>query len=209
MKEKVTELVFVLDRSGSMSGLESDTIGGFNGLIEKQKKEGQEVYVTTVLFDDKYELLHDHIKIDNVRPLTQDEYYVRGCTALIDALGKTINKMKNIARCEDCRVMFIITTDGLENASKEYSGYQVKKLISQLTESGWEFIFMGANIDAVKTAGDYGIRPERTVNFINDDIGIKKNYEAMSKMVTRFAKKEEFDESDLEEIRRDYKTRKH
>ena len=158
MKKNTTELVFILDRSGSMSGLESDTIGGYNGMLEKQKGIEGEAFVTTVLFDDQYEILHDHIDIRKVDPVSEKEYYVRGTTALLDAIGKTINKIANAAGSD--KVLFVITTDGMENASREYDYEQVRKMIERQKEKGWEFIFLGANIDAAKTAGKCGIEEE-------------------------------------------------
>ena len=163
MKNNITELVFILDRSGSMAGLESDTIGGFNSMIQKQKKEDGECFVSTVLFDNESEVLHDRIKLDDVPEMTDDDYIVRGCTALIDAIGDAIHHIGNIhkyARPEDVpeNTMFVITTDGMENASHRYNSEEVKKMIErQKEEFGWEFLFIGANIDAVETAARYGI----------------------------------------------------
>ncbi|MDA8226514.1 MAG: VWA domain-containing protein, partial [Desulfitobacterium hafniense] len=158
MKTNITELVFILDKSGSMSGLESDTIGGFNAMVSKQQKEPGEAIVTTVLFDDNYELLHDRISIKGIRPITEKEYYVGGCTALLDAIGKTIQKISNVQKqtSEDQRadkVVLVITTDGMENASREYTADSIKKMIERQKEKyDWEFIFLGANIDAIATA---------------------------------------------------------
>ena len=165
MKKNLTELVFILDRSGSMQGLEGDTIGGFNAMIEKQKKELGEVFVSTVLFDDRAEMLHDRVSLEKVRPITEKEYYVRGCTALLDAIGGAIHHIGNIhkyARSEDVpeHPLFVITTDGMENASRRYSTRRVKEMIQRQKEKyGWEFLFLGANIDAVETAGHLGIGP--------------------------------------------------
>ena len=165
MKQNLTELVFILDRSGSMQGLEGDTIGGFNAMIEKQKKEPGEAFVSTVLFDDRTEVLHDRVKVGEVRPITEKEYYVRGCTALLDAIGGAIHHIGNIhkyARPEDVpeHTLFVITTDGMENASRRYSARRVKEMIRRQKEKyGWEFLFLGANIDAVETAGHLGIAP--------------------------------------------------
>ena len=155
MKKGLTELVFILDRSGSMSGLESDTIGGYNSLLEKQKKEDGECVISTVLFDDKYELLHDRINLKGIVPITEREYFVRGSTALLDAVGRTIDKIGNAQKhtAEEERaekVMFVITTDGMENSSREYGYDKVRQMIErQKDKYGWEFIFLGANIDAV------------------------------------------------------------
>ncbi len=190
MKEKLTEMVFILDRSGSMSGLESDTIGGFNSMLEKQKREPGKAYVTTVLFDSRYELLHDHLMIQEVDPMTQRQYYVRGCTALLDAIGKTIQKIVNIQKNAGPsgkaeHVIFVITTDGLENASREYSCGRVKEMIEYQKEKyGWEFLFLGANMDAVKEAGHLGIQPDRAASYINDPDGVRLNYEVLSETVS-------------------------
>ena len=162
MKQNLTELVFILDRSGSMDGLEDDTIGGFNAMLEKQKKEEGKAFVSTILFDDKTEVLHDRLPLDKVRPITEEEYYVRGCTALLDAVGGAIHHIGNIhkyARREDRpgRTLFVITTDGMENASRRYTAPQVRRMIERQTARyGWEVLFLGANIDAVETAGQLG-----------------------------------------------------
>lgn len=185
MKKNLTELVFIIDRSGSMGGLESDTIGGFNSLIAKQKKQEGEAIVTTVLFDDRYELLHDRFSIESVSPMTESQYYVRGCTALLDAVGSTISKIGNVQKNlpeEDRaeKVIFCIITDGYENASCEYSLSDVKRMISRQQEKhGWEFLFMGANMDAVSEAGRLGIRKDRAVTYFNDSAGLGASYEAM------------------------------
>lgn len=185
MKKNLTELVFILDRSGSMQGLEGDTIGGFNAMIEKQKKEPGEAFVSTVLFDDQTEVLHDRVKVGEVRPITEKEYYVRGCTALLDAIGGAIHHIGNIhkyARPEDVpeHTLFVITTDGMENASRRYSARRVKEMIQRQKEKyGWEFLFLGANIDAVETAGHLGIAPDRAVNYHCDSEGTRLNYEVV------------------------------
>ncbi len=174
IKNNITELVFILDRSGSMGGLESDTIGGFNSLIEKQKKEEGECYVSTVLFDNVSEVIHDRVKLSEVKPLTEKEYYVRGCTALIDAIGgaiKHIGSIHKYARPEDVpeHTMFVITTDGMENSSHIYSSDEVKKMVEERKEKyGWEFLFIGANIDSVETAMHFGIGADRAVNYHAD-----------------------------------------
>ena len=166
MKRDWTELVFILDRSGSMQGLESDTIGGFNAMLEKQKKQPGEAFVSTVLFDDETQVLHDRLRLNKVKPITEKDYYVRGCTALLDAVGGAIHHIGNIhkyARPEDvpAHTLFVITTDGMENASRRYAARQVKEMIRRQKEKyGWEFLFLGANIDAVETAGRLGICPD-------------------------------------------------
>ena len=190
MKKDLTELVFILDRSGSMSGLESDTIGGYNAMLKKQQQEAGEAVVTTVLFDDQYELLHDRINLKGIRPISAREYYVRGCTALLDAIGKTIQKIANVQQhtSEEERaekVLFVITTDGMENASKEYSYKKIRSLVEkQQKKYGWEFIFLGANIDAIAAAADLGISADRSANYHADSAGTQLNYEAVSDAVS-------------------------
>ena len=190
MKKGLTELVFILDRSGSMSGLESDTIGGYNAMLAKQKQESGEAVITTVLFDDKYELLHDRINLRGIAPITDREYFVRGNTALLDAVGKTINKIGNAQkhtveaeRAE--QVMVVITTDGMENASREFSRSKVRQMIEhQKSKYGWEFIFLGANIDAVATAESFGIGEDRAANYRADSEGTTLNYAVLSDAVS-------------------------
>ena len=187
---KATELVFILDKSGSMAGLESDTIGGFNAMLEKQKKEAGEAIVTTVLFDDQYELLHDRIDLRGIAPITDREYYVRGSTALLDAIGKTIQKIANIQKrtapeFRADRVLFVITTDGHENASREYSYSKVKALLErQKKQYDWEFLFLGANIDAIATAQRFGIEADRAVDYHADGEGTQLNYQVLSETVS-------------------------
>ncbi len=190
MANCITELVFILDRSGSMSGLEADTIGGFNAMIEKQKKEPGEAYVSTVLFDNVSEVLHDRIRLADVPKMTDRDYTVRGCTALIDAIGGAIHHITNIhkyARTEDVpeKTMFIITTDGMENASHHYSSDEVKKMIERQKEVGWEFLFIGANIDAVETAKRYGIGSDRVANYKADSQGTEILYESVTAAVSQ------------------------
>ena len=216
MNANLMELVFVLDRSGSMCGLESDTIGGFNSMLAKQKAEPGECRITTVLFDDKYEVLHDRIDIKAVGPVTDNEYYVRGNTALLDAVGKTIEKLVGVQKntAEEYRagkVMFVITTDGMENASREYDYDKIKSMIErQKNGYGWEFVFMGANIDAIGTAGQMGIDRNRAVNFHNDDDGVALNYDVVSCSVSelrRAPKGARLDDSWSARITADYKKR--
>lgn len=191
MKKGLTEIVFILDRSGSMSGLERDTIGGYNSLIQKQKKEEGEAIISTVLFDDKVEVLHDRVNLENIIPMTEGEYYVRGCTALLDAVGGAIHHIGNVhkyARQEDVpeKTLFIITTDGMENASRRYTYEKVKHMIERQKEKfGWEFLFLGANIDAIEVAGRFGIKEDRAVNYNCDSEGTAVNYKALSKAVSR------------------------
>ena len=190
MRNNLTELVFILDRSGSMGGLESDTIGGFNAMIEKQKTGEGEVLVSTVLFDHFREVIHDRIPIREIPPMTTEQYYVRGSTALLDAVGETVMHISTIHRYirkEDVpeHTLFVITTDGMENASRQYTSTAVKKMIREKTEKdGWEFLFLGANIDAVETACRFGIRPDRAADFHSDSQGTQLNYQVLSDAIT-------------------------
>ena len=189
MKKNLTELVFILDRSGSMAGLEKDTIGGFNAMIEKQKGEPGEAFVSTVLFDNLSEVIHDRVKLENVPKLTEKEYYVRGCTALLDAVGGAIHHIGNVhkyAREEDRpeKTLFVITTDGMENASRRYTYDRVKTMIRRQKEQyGWEFLFLGANIDAAREAARFGIDADRAANYHADHTGTAVIYEAVSEAV--------------------------
>ena len=189
MSKGYTEIVYILDRSGSMGGLEADTIGGFNSMMEKQKKTGEKAVVSTVLFDDECEVLHDRISIDRVEKMTDEDYYVRGCTALLDAVGGAIHHIGNVhkyARPEDRpeKTIFVITTDGMENASSHYSYDKVQKMVKrQQKKYVWEFIFIGANIDAYAEAQRFGIRKDRAVNYVCDDIGTANVYAGVSKAV--------------------------
>ena len=190
MKNNITELVFILDRSGSMSGFESDTIGGFNATIEKQKKQDGVVYVSTVIFDHTSEVIHDRVNINEIKPLTNEDYQVRGSTALMDAIGGAIHHIGNVhkyARPEDVpeHTIFIITTDGMENASRHYSAQEIRAKVKRQTEKyGWEFIFLAANIDAVETADHIGIRRERAANYRQTNRGVERSYYAMSEAIT-------------------------
>ena len=194
MRENLTEIVFILDRSGSMSGLESDTIGGFNSMIAKQQKEEGEAIVSTVLFDDETDVIHDRVAIGEVKKLTEEDYYVRGCTALLDAVGGAIHHIGDVhkyAREEDrpAKTLFVITTDGLENASRHYSFKDVKKLIKRQQEKyNWEFLFLGANIDAIEVAGNMGISRDRAANYNCDEVGTALNYQVLEAAVTRVRK---------------------
>ena len=189
MKKGLTELVFILDRSGSMGGLESDTIGGFNGMLGKQIKEEGEANVTTVLFDDQIEVIHDRFPIGVVKPLTEEDYYVRGCTALLDAVGSTVKKIENIQQrlpeeMKAEKIIFVITTDGQENSSQEYTANMVRKMIEKNQEKGWQFLFLGANMDAVEEAEKIGIRRSHAVSYKNDARGVQLNYEATGRVVS-------------------------
>ena len=189
MKKGLSELVFIIDRSGSMGGLERDTIGGFNSMLDKQKKEAGDANVTTVLFDDQVEVIHDRFPIAAVKPLTDEDYFVRGSTALLDAIGSTIKKIENVQKrlpeeLQAENVIFVITTDGYENSSSEYTVKMVKNLIEAHQEQGWQFIFMGANIDAVTEAGKIGIDKNRAVSYRNDSEGVALNYAATSHVLS-------------------------
>lgn len=213
MKNNITELVFILDRSGSMAGLESDTIGGFNAMIEKQKKQDGGCYVSTILFDDVSEVLHDRVKLGDIPKMTENDYTVRGCTALIDAIGGAIHHIGNIhkyARPEDVpeHTMFVITTDGQENASHRYTSDQVKKMIErQKGKYGWEFLFIGANIDAVETAVRYGISLDRAVNYNADGEGTHILYESVAKAVCNVRASAPLSADWSDEINADYQKR--
>lgn len=205
------EVVFILDRSGSMSGLEADTIGGFNSTLKKQKEEKGEVIWSTVLFDDKHEVIHDRVPIKKVEKLSKNDYYVRGCTALLDSIGRAIHHIENVhkyARKEDVpdKTLFVITTDGMENASVEYTYKGIKQMIKKQQEKyGWEFLFLGANMDAVSVAERMGIRPERAATFLNDSKGINTNYKAVGKTLSAIRKcdlKEDYDV--FAEVRADF-----
>ncbi len=191
MKKNLTEIVFILDRSGSMAGLEGDTIGGFNAMIEKQRLEEGEALVSTVLFDNESTVIHDRLPLDKVPQLTRKDYYVRGCTALLDAVGEAIRHIANVhkyAREEDRpeRTLFVITTDGMENASRRYSYEKVRRLIEKQKASGWEFLFLGANIDAAREAARFGIHPDRAVDYHADRRGTRVIYETVCETVSDF-----------------------
>ena len=213
VKNNVTELVFILDRSGSMAGLESDTIGGFNAMIEKQKNQDGKCYVSTVLFDNVSEVLHDRVDLKDIKPMTDREYTVRGCTALIDAIGGAIHHIGNVhkyARNEDVpeHTIFVITTDGMENASHKYTADKVKSMIERQKERyGWEFLFIGANIDAVETAAQYGIDKDRAVNYNADKMGTKILYKSVSTVVENVRASRPIDANWGEELNEDYKKR--
>jgi uncharacterized protein YegL len=213
-ENNLTELVFILDRSGSMSGLESDTIGGFNAMIEKQKKEAGACFVSTVLFDNESTVLHDRLPLEEIRVLTARDYQVGGCTALIDAIGGAIHHIGNIhkyARKEDvpAHTMFVIMTDGMENASRRYSSDEVKRKIERQKEKyGWEFLFIGANIDAVETAKHYGIAPNRAVNYHADQDGTRVVYDTVCEAVCNLRASKPLSDDWGERINRDYQGRK-
>ena len=213
-ENNITELVFILDRSGSMAGLESDTIGGFNAMIEKQKKQDGVCWVSTVLFSNESRVIHDRVKLETVRPMTEDDYTVGGCTALIDAIGDAIRHIGNVhkyARPEDvpAHTVFVITTDGMENASRKYSAQEVRQKIERMKEEkGWEFLFIGANIDAVQTAGRFGINADRAVNYKADKRGTHVLYECVSTAVGNIRANAPMKADWSEAIAEDYKNRK-
>jgi len=194
MKKGLTEIIFILDRSGSMAGLEGDTIGGFNAMVEKQKKEDGEAYISTVLFDDVSEVLYDRVPIAKIEPMNDRQYYVRGCTALLDAIGGAIHHIGNVhkyAREEDRpeKTIMIITTDGMENSSRKYGYDKVKKMVErQKNKYGWEFLFLGANMDAIEVAGRFGISKERAINYECDGAGTQLNYSVLSKTISAVRK---------------------
>jgi len=214
MKNNTTELVFILDRSGSMSGLESDTIGGFNAMLEKQKKLDEKCYVSTVLFASESEVIHDRVTLENVKPMTSKDYDVGGCTALLDAIGGAIKHIGNIhkyARPEDVpeHTMFVITTDGMENASHRYDSKTVKEMINRQTEKyGWEFIFVAANIDAVETAKNFGIKEDRAVNYHADSQGTACLYENVSDVVCSMRCGSPIAANWSDKLKKDFKSRK-
>lgn len=213
MKKNVTEVVFILDKSGSMSGLEKDTIGGYNSMLNKQRKAEGEAFVTTVLFNHQYELLHDRINVRGISPITELDYEVGGTTALLDAIGFSIQKIGNVQKytSEEERadkVLFVITTDGMENASREFRPNQIKKMIKHQKEKhGWNFIFLGANIDAISTAAQLGIDEDFAVDYHADNIGTKLNYEMVSDAVVKLRSGKNIDRSWKEGIDRDYQGR--
>ncbi|MGI6003675.1 MAG: vWA domain-containing protein [Lachnospiraceae bacterium] len=210
----MTELVFILDRSGSMAGLESDTIGGYNAFLQKQKKQDGECRITTVLFDNQIELLHDRIDLPAVRPLTEQDYQVGGCTALNDAIGLTVSRIGDVQKrtAEEYRagkVLFVIITDGLENASRRYSTTQVRAMIRRQKEKyHWEFVFLGANMDAAEQAEELGIGADRAADYAADPDGTELNFRVMSEAVSSYRQKGVVPDGCLEEIRRDAKSRK-
>lgn len=213
MKKDLTELVFILDRSGSMAGLVEDTIGGFNSMIEKQKNEEGECLVSVVLFDNDSEVLFDRVPVKDIPELTRRDYFPRGCTALIDAIGGAIHHIGNVhkyAREEDVpeKTVFVITTDGMENASRTYSADHVRNMIKLEQEKyGWEFLFLGANIDAVETARRYGLKEGRAVRFHNDREGIELNYTVVSDTIAKVRAEKSVPEGWLKDIERDYRER--
>ena len=212
-KNNITELVFIIDRSGSMSGLESDTIGGFNSLIKKQKKEKGQCFVSTVLFSDESEVIHDRLPLDKIKEMTEDDYCPNGCTALIDAIGgaiKHISAVHRYIRPEDVpeHTMFVITTDGLENASHKFSAKEVKKMVKDKENDGWEFLFIGANIDSIKTADSFGIRSDRAVNYRADKKGTSVLYDTVCLQVSNIRNRKKVSADWSKPIEEDFEKRK-
>ena len=212
-KNNITELVFIIDRSGSMSGLESDTIGGFNSLVKKQKKEDGQCYVSTVRFSDRSKVIHDRVSISDIKEMTEDDYCPNGCTALIDAIGgaiKHISSVHRYIRPEDVpeHTMFVITTDGLENSSHNYSSKEVKKMVREKEKEGWEFLFIGANIDSVETAQSFGISSDRAVNYNADSKGTEILYESVCAQVSNVRKNKSVSADWSRSINDDFNKRK-
>ena len=216
MTKNYTELVFLLDKSGSMNGLEKDTIGGYNAMLEKQKDVEGYAHVTTVFFNQEVELFHDRLPLSCVTPLSEKDYCVGGLTALLDAIGTTIERIHEIQKAEPQskrseKVIFVIVTDGLENASKRFSYSRLQNLIeSQKRELNWEFIFLGANMDAIKEAGKFGIQADRSASFVNDSVGIRTNFKTIGKAISAIRTApsgERLDSSWKYEIETDYKNR--
>ena len=214
MKKNLTELVFILDRSGSMAGLEGDTIGGFNAMLQKQRGEPGEALISTVLFDNKTEVIHDRVPLDRVSALTEKEYFVRGCTALLDAVGGAIHHIGNVhkyAREEDRpeKTLFVITTDGMENASRRYTYDKVRVMIERQREKyGWEFLFLGANIDAAREAARFGIRSDCAADYHADSVGTEVIYEAVSEAVCQVRRSAPLAADWKQNIDADFKGRK-
>ena len=211
-KNELTEMIFILDRSGSMAGLESDTIGGFNSLIDKQKKVDGKAFVTTVLFDNRQKTVHDRMDLAEVCPMTDKEYYVGGSTALLDAVGDTVTHIEKIhryVRPEDvpAHTMVVITTDGMENSSRKWHAGEVKRLVEQKKEQGWEFLFLGANIDAVSEAARFGIDADRAVRYCNDSVGVRKNFAGLARAMTSLREDASVSMDWKADIEKDYKNR--
>lgn len=210
--DKIIELVFILDRSGSMSGLEKDTIGGYNAFIAKQQQLSGKAYLTTVLFDHKYELLHDRMELQEVQPLTDKDYYVRGSTALLDAIGKTIISIEQAQKqaSKDKRasqILFVITTDGMENASREFTYEKIRQMIEKKKKQDWQFIFLGANIDSAKTAAKFGINKSMAADYHADSRGVQKNYEVLNSTVGTLRTKGSLPAQWKKDIEEDYQQR--
>lgn len=213
MNNNLTEIVFILDRSGSMAGLEDDTIGGFNAMVEKQKKEEGDALLSTVLFSDSSSVLYDRVDIKKIEPMTERQYRVGGCTALLDAIGGAVHHIANVhkyAREEDrpAKTVFVITTDGMENASRNYSYEEIQRMVTDAQEKhGWEFLFLGANMDAISAARSFGIRPDRAVRYQNDSIGTTLNYKVVSEAVSCVRRRRKIEPDWSGQIAEDYQKR--
>ena len=213
MNKTTAELIFILDRSGSMAGLEEDTIGGFNAMLEKQKHQPGKAWISTILFDHETKTVHDRLPLEQVPPLGKEDYQVRGSTALMDALGETVNRIMAVHSClspqdRPEKTLFIITTDGKENASRRYSAREIRRLIEAQKEAGWEFLFLGANIDALETAERFGIQKDHAVNFCSDSRGTALNYRAVGDAVSEVRACRPLSASWKQEIDRDYRKRR-
>ena len=214
MQNQLTEIVFILDRSGSMAGMEADTIGGFNAMLKKQKEAPGQVLISTVLFDNESEVIHDRVPLEDMKPMSEKDYCVGGCTALLDAVGSAIKHIANVhkyARAEDRpgKTLFVITTDGMENASRQYDYPKVKELITAQKERfGWEFLFLGANIDAAKEAARFGIDEDRAADYHCDTQGTRLNYEAVSEAICAVRACKSVPKGWKKRIDADYKSRK-
>ena len=213
MNNNLTEIVFILDRSGSMAGLEGDTIGGFNAMVERQKKEPGDALLSAVLFSDDCQVLYDRADIRKVEPMTEQQYRVGGCTALLDAIGGAVHHIGNVhkyAREEDRpgKTIFVITTDGLENASHAYTYEEVQRMVKHEQEKyGWEFLFLGANMDAISAARSFGIRADRAVRYRRDRAGTELNYRVVSETVAKVRRRETIDADWSAPIEADVKKR--
>lgn len=213
MNNNLTEIVFILDRSGSMAGLEDDTIGGFNAMVEKQKKEQGEALLSAVLFSDGNQVIYDRVDIQKVEPMTDQQYRVGGCTALLDAIGGAVHHIANVhkyAREEDrpAKTIFVITTDGMENASRAYTYDEVQRMVKHEQEKyGWEFLFLGANMDAISAARSFGIRADRAVRYRRDSVGTRLNYEVVGETIFRYRGSREIDADWSAPIEADVKKR--
>ncbi|WP_342528404.1 vWA domain-containing protein [Chryseomicrobium sp. FSL W7-1435] len=203
-----TEILFLVDRSGSMQGLEKDTIGGYNSLLQKQREVEGEVILSTLLFDNEIEWLHDRMKLEEISPITQADYYVRGSTALLDAIGIGIQKLINVQKQQKAKVLVVITTDGMENASREYNAKQIRKMITAQKELGWEFLFLGANIDAITTAEHFGIHRDFAVNYHADAKGTELNFASVNEAVSAVRSGKKMSREWKAQVEQDFKTRK-
>ncbi len=208
-KNRITEIAFVLDKSGSMSNLVEDTIGGFNSILSQQKEKEGRAYITTMLFNHEFSWLHDHLDIHDVRPITRKQYFTSGCTALYDAIGHTVNRLDRIRESEeDANVLMVIITDGMENSSREFEGGQIRKMIEARREKGWEFLFLGANIDSFAVSEGLGIARSRTANWRADSRGVDVSYNALNMIVSNFRQSQPLEEDCLKAVNADFTDRR-